>query len=262
MTNEIREIPLDVIDDPVVAMRTDMDMEKLEELSSSIRENGVIQPITVRPNGERFEIVAGHRRYKASIYAGKVTIPAIIKELNDVDTDTVRIHENLFREDVNPVDEGRYIRKMVDTYDYTPNQLAKMTGKSEAYVRGRYELLDYPEYLLKAVQSEQISISSAQWLCKIDDDRVRSEYTRFAILGGITARRAEAWYRSWQAGSLPREASNYVEPTEVANGEERKIMMPCVLCREEDDIENMQMHYAHAECARAVKNMQEDATKN
>jgi len=256
MENKIDYVPLDLIDDPGVPMRSAMDEGKLDELARSIMTHGLIQPITLRKVGERYEVVAGHRRLKASKRAGLATMPAIVRELDDAKTDEMRMHENLYREDVNPVDEARYIRVMVDTHKVEPAVLAKMTGKSEAYLKGRYDLLDYPDYLVQAVQAEHVSLTAAQWLARIDDDRVRKEYTRFAILGGITAKRAEAWYRSWVLGSLPREAHMYEAAPADPSVEPKKLMMPCVLCRHDDDIENMGMYYAHRDCAQAVSKMQ------
>jgi len=245
----IREIFSDLIDDPKDAMRSGLDRESLFDLADDIKKNGLINPITVRPVADRYEVVAGHRRFKASKRAGLATMPAIVRVLDDAKTDEMRMHENLYREDVNPVDEARYIRVMVDTHKVEPGALAKMTGKSEAYLKGRYDLLDYPDYLVQAVQQEHVSLSAAQWLARIEDDRVRMEYTRFAILGGITAKRAEAWYRSWMLGSLPREASAFAPAPDEPSAEPRKLMMPCVLCRHDDDIENMGMYYAHRDCA-------------
>ncbi|MCR4323005.1 MAG: ParB/RepB/Spo0J family partition protein [Candidatus Azambacteria bacterium] len=256
MTEKLEDISIDLIDDPSVPMRSQMDEEKLDELTRSIKTRGLIQPITLRKVGARYEVVAGHRRLKATKRAGLPFIKSIVRELSDKSTDEMRVHENLFREDVNPADEARSYKVMIDKYEYGPAELAEMVGKSEAYVRARYDLLSFPDYLFLAVENEHISLSAAQWLEKIEDDRVRKEYTKFGIIGGITAKRAEAWYRSWKLGSLPREAHMYEAPLEDPNAEPKKLMMPCVLCRYDDDIENMGMHYAHRDCAQAVAKIQ------
>lgn len=256
MEGNIEQVPLDRIDDPHAPMRSQMDEEKLDELARSIKAQGLIQPITLRKTGERFEVVAGHRRFKACKRAGLAAIAAIVRELDDSAADEMRMHENLYREDVNPVDEARYIRQMIDAHKVEPARLAAMTGKSEAYLRARYDLLDYPAELVAAVEREEISLTAAQWLAKIDDDQVRKEYARFAILGGITAKRAEAWYRSWTLGSLPRDATTYAPAPAEQSAEPRELRMPCVLCRQDENIEAMQMHYAHRECAEAVAKMQ------
>ena len=258
MADVITKIALDILDDPHAPMRTHMDEGKLDELAASIRANGLIQPITVRKVGERYEVVAGHRRTKAAKIAGLVMIDAIVRELDDEGTDWTRVHENLYREDINPVDEGRYIRRMVDERKVPPSVLAKMAGKSEQYLRARYDLLDFPDYLLESVERGYISLTASRWLEKITDDRIRKEYTRFGILGGLTAKRAEAWYNSWTVGSLPADASTFVEAPVVPNEPPKKLIMPCLLCRYDDDIENMGMHYAHRDCAAAVMKMQKE----
>ncbi|MCI0557317.1 MAG: ParB/RepB/Spo0J family partition protein [Nitrososphaera sp.] len=252
MTEQIQQISLDLIDDPNAPMRTSMDDEKLSELSRSISTQGLIQPITLRRVGERYEVVAGHRRFKASRLAGLVYVSAIVRQLDEAGTDAMRMHENLYREDINPVDEGRYIRKMIDEHDYDVEDLCTMTGKSEAYLRARYNLIEYPDYLLQAVEQERVSLSAAQWLFKIRDDNRRKEYTRFAIIGGLTAKRAEAWFRSWELGSLPPEATAFVPAEGEENVEPIPLLMPCIICRREDDLENLSMQYAHMDCTRAV----------
>ena len=252
MSDQIEQIGVDVIDDPHEPMRSAMDEEKLDELMRSIERHGLMQPITLRKVGQRYEIVAGHRRYTAMRRLGKALIPAVVRELDDAKADELRMAENLYREDINPVDEARYIRKMVETHKVEPAQLAEMTGKSEAYLTARYELLDFPPYLIEALEKEQIGLTAAQSLNRITDDRVRAEYTRFAILGGITAVRARAWYESWKAGNLPREASEYQHADGETSAEPLPIYDTCVLCRTRDDITSMRMHYGHDACAAAA----------
>lgn len=255
MSETYEQVPLDVIDDPYIPMRTVMDDEKLEELARSIRTQGLIQPITLRRSGDRFEVVAGHRRFTASKLAGLVLIPAIVRELDSAETDAMRMHENLYREDVNPVDEGRFIQKMIEEHGYDPEQLSAMTGKSKAYLISRYDLFSYPDYLLQAVEQERIGLGASKWLFKITDDAIRKEYTRFAITGGITEKRAQAWFQSWEIGALPREATAFVEPVMVENAEPMKLIQRCCLCQHEEDIMRMGMYYAHGDCAKAAAAM-------
>jgi ParB/RepB/Spo0J family partition protein len=249
----LQQIPLDLIDDPSVPMRSAMSEEKLDELARSIKTHGLIQPITIRKVRDRYEVVAGHRRFKACKRAGLAVVSAIVRELSNADADGMRMHENLYREDVNPVDEARYIRKMVDVHRFEPAQLAGMTGKSEQYLIARYELLDFPKYLVDALEAETISLTAAQWLNKISDDFVRQEYTRFAELGGITGIRAHAWYESWKAGTLPRDAAAYSGPVEPVGTEAKALEMPCVICWYKDDISRMRMEYAHQDCSNACR---------
>ncbi len=258
MADSIEKVAMDVIDDPHAPMRSQMDDEKLDELTASIKSYGLIQPITLRKVGSRYEVVAGHRRFRACVRAGVVLVPSIVRVLDDKESDTLRMHENLFREDVNPVDEARYIRKMIDVHQADPVELARMTGKSATYLQARYDLLDYPKYLVDEVEAGRVSLTAAAWLAKISEDGIRSEYTRFAALGGITARRAEAWFRSWELGQLPRDASTYIAPVTGVPVEPLKLMMPCVLCGHGDEVQNMMMHYAHNDCVKAANVMQKE----
>ena len=260
MPNEIlNDISLDLIDDPQEPMRSAMDEEKLDELARSIRTSGLIQPVTLRKRGERYEVVAGHRRFRACKRLGLATISAVVREMDEKGADSIRMHENLYREDVNPVDEARHIRLMITKHGYAPEQLAEMTGKSVSYLRARYELLDFPEYIIAAVQEGTLGLTAAQWLNKITDDRVRADYTRFGIRGGLTAKRVLLWFQAPEAGSLPREASAFPAPPAEASVENRIIEMPCVLCRHMDDITKMDMKYAHFECVKATNDMQVDS---
>lgn len=252
MAKRVEQISLSIIDDPHTPMRSAMDEEKLQELMQSIKRHGLMQPITVRKTGERYEIIAGHRRYTAMRRLQNVFIDAIVDEATDAQADERRMAENLYREDINPVDEARYIRKMVEEHQVEPEQLAEMTGKSEAYLMARYELLEYPQYLLDAIQQEQIGLTAARWLIQISDDRVRAEYTRFAILGGITAIRARAWFESWKAGQVPTHNGEIIVPDRTETGAPIPIFEVCAFCRTRDDISAMSMHYGHDSCASIV----------
>ncbi len=258
MSEVFNNVSLDLIDDPSAPMREHMDETKLAELAASIKTHGLIQPITLRRVGDRYEVVAGHRRFKAAKLAGLAGISAVVRELEGNEADELKMHENLFREDVNPVDEARFIVHMIEQYELSPKDLAARTGKSEAYLKARYDLLGYPPYLVSAVAEEKISLTAAQWLSRIEDEAVLKEYTRFASLGGITAKRAEAWYQSWKLGRLPREASTYVVPPEGERSEPVKLEDICAICQHRDEIENMEMGYHHAACADAARSAARD----
>jgi len=233
-------------------MRTHIDEDKLNELADSIKRLGLIQPITLRKVGKRFEVVAGHRRFKATKIAGMPVIRSIVSKIDESTADDVKIHENLFREDVNPVDEARFICGLIDKYGYTPQELSKKVNKTVQYLRTRYELLEYPDYLIEAVEDGKVGLGAASWLAKITDERVLQDYTRFAILGGITAKRAEAWYQSWNAGQLPRQPEQYQEPEQDEETKYVPLQMPCVICGLEDDLENLKMTYVHEDCERKI----------
>src|SRR3990167_7076615 len=105
----MQEIYTDIIDDPVHAMRSDIDRAELFELADNIKQNGLINPITVRPVGNRYEVVAGHRRLSACKIAGKIKITCVVRALTDAEGFAIKAAENLERVDVDPVDEANFI---------------------------------------------------------------------------------------------------------------------------------------------------------
>jgi ParB/RepB/Spo0J family partition protein len=252
MNNKIVEIGIDVIDDPHTPMRSGMDEEKLVELMRSIERHGLMQPLTLRKVGKRYEVIAGHRRLTALKRMGRSMVPAVVTEADDARADELRMAENLYREDINPVDEARYIHKMVEEHHVEPQQLAEMTGKTVEYLMNRYDLLTYAASIISALEAEQIPLGAAQWLQRISDERVRDEYVRFAITGGITVIRARAWYESWKAtGAITHEGVIAI-PDRTATGEPIAIYDACAICRNREDINKMRMHYAHDECVQRI----------
>lgn len=252
-TEAIEKISLDLIDPPKMPMRSEVSPESVEELGRDIKERGLIQPITVRPNGKRYEVVAGHRRFRASKIAGLVVIPCVVRDIDEKEADDIKVRENLFREDINPIDEAKHIHYLIERYDYSPEDLAKRLGKSKEYLLSRYELLQYPDYLQEALYKKQIGLTAAQWLVRIEDKNVLQRYTMFAISGGITAKRAEAWYRSYEAGRLPSEPQTFQQDETQTSEEDNGLYFPCVVCREVSEIRDLQMHYMHGECIKGVQ---------
>lgn len=249
MDTKIQNIGIDIIDDPEHAMRTIADVEKLEELAHSIQQHGLISPLIVRPVGKRYEVVAGHRRLLALKHNRVSLVPCIVQKLDDQSTDAVRMAENLYREDVNIVDEARYIKHLVDDKALDFDQLAAMTRKSVAYLRVRYDLMNFPDYILTPLQDGTIGLTAAQYLSRIGDENIRREYVRFGVSGGITAERARAWYESWKLNQLPRDATTYQPPLASVSAGPVVITMPCALCQTKEDIRNMTMAYVHPACS-------------
>lgn len=253
MTEQIQNVPLDAIDSPKVAMRTDVHDDQIQELADSIRSIGLLQPILVRPVGERYEIIAGHRRVIAARVAGEETILAIIRTPSEEEATVFKLHENLLRRDVNPVDEAIFLATIVKEENYDVKKIAKLTRRSEAYISSRLELLEYPDYLIEAIGEKEITLGAASWLNKITNERVRKNYVRYGISGGISVKRAIAWFESWKVGA------SYSNPMEIkekdeATGEEREVHKEqCVICQLHDVPAGMMLYYAHMDCVRKIE---------
>ena len=147
--------------------RKEFSKEKIQELAQSIKENGLIQPIIVRQSPViGYEILAGERRYRASIEAGLSEVPVIIKELSDQDMMVHSIIENLQREDLNPIEEAKAYQSLIDK-GYTHADIAEKMGKSRPYITNLVRLLTLPDFILKEVETGKLSQAHARLLIQL-----------------------------------------------------------------------------------------------
>jgi ParB family chromosome partitioning protein len=162
--------------------RSSMREGPLRELAASIKANGVIQPIVVRPVAglpERYEIVAGERRWLAAKLAGLTEIPAVVRELSDSNAAVVGLIENIQREDLTPTEEARSLQRLITEFSLTHVQVAEAVGRSRASVSNLLRLLDLPERVLDLVETRALSMGHARALLGLEGDEQR---TRLAVL--------------------------------------------------------------------------------
>ena len=253
MAEEIQLIPLDQIDAPKIAMRSDVHDEGIEELASSIKSIGLLQPVILRPVGDRYEIIAGHRRVVAARLAGLVTISAIVRTPSDSEATVMKLHENLLRRDVNPIDEAIFLSKVMQEQDLDIKKIAELTKRSADYISSRVEILQYPNYLIEAIGEKQISLGAAEYLAKITDGRVRENYVRYAISGGISVKRAIAWHDSWKRGGVHSDPST-ISVEDAETGEPREVHKElCIICQHHCVPDEMMLYYAHRECVETIE---------
>lgn len=143
--------------------------ESLKELAESIKEHGVIQPIIVKKSIKGYEIVAGERRYRASILAGKETIPAIIKDFTDNEMMEIAVLENLQRENLNVIEEAEAYHSLMNNLNLTQEQVAQRVGKSRSHITNLLGLLKLPEEVKEMVKENKISMAHARTLSKLED---------------------------------------------------------------------------------------------
>ena len=177
--------------------RSQMEMEKLEELSASIKEQGVISPIIVRPiGGGRYEIIAGERRFRASQLAGKTKIPAIVRELDDKTTLAVALIENMQREDLNVMEEAVGVKRLIDEFGFTHEEAAKAIGRSRPATSNLLRLLNLAEPVQKMVSDGRLEMGHARALLSLsgaDQVLVATEISR----QGSSVRQAEKLVANW-----------------------------------------------------------------
>jgi ParB family chromosome partitioning protein len=164
-----REIPLDQIDRNPFQTRSHVNEEHLAELAASIKSNGVVQPVLVRPlaNG-RFQLIAGERRWLASQLAGKGTIPAILRQVSDEQAMEITIVENLQRADLNPMEQARAFERLSREFHMTQEQMAQRTGKDRTTVANFLRLLRLPATVQTRVESGQLTFGHARALLALE----------------------------------------------------------------------------------------------
>jgi ParB family chromosome partitioning protein len=174
--------------------RKNFDPAAIAELTASIAEKGVLQPLLVRPSGEAFEIVAGERRFRAAKEAGLAAVPVVVRELNDQEALEIAIVENLQREDLNPIEEARAFRQLLD-FGASQEEVGRAVGKNRSTIANSLRLLSLPESALKALESGRISAGHARAiLAQPEEDR---EWALGRISEGeLTVRQAEALRRA------------------------------------------------------------------
>ena len=185
---EIRDIPLESIIPNRFQPRELFNEEDLKELAASIKEHGVIQPIIVRQVGDKYEIIAGERRYKASQLAGKSTIPCMVRELDDVKSSKIALLENLQRKDLTAIEEAKTYQTILKIGGMTQEDLATSLGKSQSAIANKLRLLSLDLDVQNALLTEQISERHARSLLNVQDPKKQKELLAKIIQNRMTVR--------------------------------------------------------------------------
>nr|WP_239565545.1 nucleoid occlusion protein [Brevibacillus fulvus] len=168
-SEEIRQIPVDEVVANPYQPRTVFDDEKLEELCQTIRTHGLIQPIVVRIRNNRYELIAGERRWRASKKLGLERIPAIIKEFNDTQTASIALIENLQREGLTAIEEAVAYQKLIDLHNLTQESLAQRLGKGQSTIANKLRLLHLPQPIQDCLMARTITERHARALIPLKD---------------------------------------------------------------------------------------------
>ena len=183
----VRNIPVDKVVPNPNQPRLAMDKAGLDDLTASVREHGVLQPILVRPrpNGQ-YELIAGERRWRAAKGAGLGTIPALIEDIDDETALEIAVIENLQREDLSPIDEAVIYDKMIREHGYSIRKLAQKLGKDKGYLENRLRLADAPAEIRDLVSVRKDTLSHAYELLKVDDPKKRKHLAEMVARGELS----------------------------------------------------------------------------
>jgi ParB family transcriptional regulator, chromosome partitioning protein len=190
---QLRELPLDEIEPNLSQARRYFDQGTLQELASSMKERGVLQPVLVRPGPEgKYQLVAGERRWRAAKLAGLETIPALLSPYDDATALEVALIENMAREDLNPVEEARACATLVKEFGLTIEQVGQRVGRSRVAVSNLMRLLGLSAEILELLERGELSEGHGRALLTAKDPRVHRELARRTIEQGWSVRRLEA----------------------------------------------------------------------
>jgi ParB family transcriptional regulator, chromosome partitioning protein len=205
-TGRPREISVETIDRNPYQTRTSIDDAQLAELAASITANGVVQPILVRPQANgRFQLIAGERRWRASMLAGKKTIPAILRQVSDEQALEITIVENLQREDLNPLEEAAGYERLIAEFGYTQESLAERVGKERSTVANALRLLRLPESIKQAIVDGQLSMGHARALLAVSDEGDLKKAAERVIAENLSVRAVEALVQRLKSRRRPKQ---------------------------------------------------------
>ena len=185
--------------------RMEFDPETVDELAQSIREKGIIQPITVRKFGDGYQLVAGERRLRAARQAGLQTVPALLLSIGtDQEMMELSLIENIQREDLNPLEEARAYRMLIEQCYLTQEDVAQRVGKNRSTVANILRLLSLPAEVRDALQADRISMGHARALLGLEDERLQVTLCKQIIARGLSVRRVEALVKAYRDGKDDR----------------------------------------------------------
>jgi ParB family chromosome partitioning protein len=210
--NSLRSLPVDIIQRGKYQPRVDMHQESLQDLADSIGEQGVVQPIVVRAIGAgRYEIIAGERRWRAAQLAGLHEIPAVVREVDDRGAIAIALIENIQRENLNPMEEARALKRLVDEFEVTHEEAAHAVGRSRAAVSNLLRLLDLEETVKEMVERRELEMGHARALLALSGRR-QIEAARQVVARGLTVRATEGLVKSLQRPTAAREVAVKKDP--------------------------------------------------
>ncbi|WP_349568924.1 ParB/RepB/Spo0J family partition protein [Azotobacter salinestris] len=218
--HELQHLPLELIQRGRYQPRRDMDPVALEELAQSILAQGVMQPIVVRPvDGQRYEIIAGERRWRASQQAGLERIPAIVREVPDEAAIAMALIENIQRENLNPIEEALALQRLQQEFQLTQQQVADAVGKSRVSISNLLRLISLPEEIKTLLSHGDLEMGHARALLGLPAER-QVEGARHVVARGLTVRQTEALVRQWLS-EQPQAEKTPTEDPDITRLEQR-----------------------------------------
>jgi len=238
--NELRE--------PAQVARATLDEEGLEALAEDIRRVGVLVPLHVMEVDGGYEVMAGHRRLLAARRAGLVAVPCLVRSARDAAPTVIKLHENLYRQELTPVEEAAFYAELLPTCGNDTDQLAALVKQSRGYVEGRLNLLNGDAEVLAAVAARRISLGVGEELNKIAREKDRRYYLGWAVETGATRSTVRQW-RAISAAQVDVPAGTPVSaPGPAVHLQPGRDIFLCFLCGDKEPVTDLEFHHIHRSC--------------
>lgn len=247
----LEEVDIELIDEPDLAARDTMDPEALADLVESIRDNGLIHPIVLEETGARYRIEAGHRRFIAFTILERKTIPATIWKAGTLNRESTKLHENLYREDLNVAEEAQFLMVLLERdCGGDVDRLCEKVKQKRGYVESRLTLLKGDPAVLDAVKRRVLGWSVARVLNEVKDDSYRAMYLDAAIRGGATVATVRGW-KDQANGITPQEPPEFPPLAGAAlPNPDLQHKFECICCKSDEEHYDMELVYVHRSCKR------------
>ncbi|MBI5231952.1 MAG: ParB/RepB/Spo0J family partition protein [Coriobacteriales bacterium] len=203
-TANITELPIEMISPNPDQPRTEMDEDGISELADSVGKVGILQPIIVRPLGEAYQIIAGERRWRAATAAGLERVPVRVLTTTEIESLELALIENLQRQDLNPIEEARGYRKLLNEHQMTQAELADKVSKSRSAITNALRLLDLPDEIQDLVYTCKLSAGHARAILSVPDEEHRVKLAERTVKDGLSVRETENLSRLFAAGQTER----------------------------------------------------------
>jgi len=251
----LADISLDLVDDPEIQMRSELDTAELDELMTSMREVGLIEPVVLNKKGDRFEVIAGHRRVRAARLLQWPVISAKVEEMGDEQALALRIAENLTRTDVDPVDEATFVGEVMLRYKKSEREVAELLKRSVQWVKDRLEIFQMPPSIQQHLKYKKYPLGAAYWLMQIPTENEREYYANWAAIYSVSVAGAKQWALLARARRTPFVAGEVEIRDERGVVQVVRKVVSCGICRKDVFLDEADSIWIHPPCATPSKSL-------
>ena len=219
--DSLHELDIESISPNPYQPRTTWDEQELADLSESIRANGIIQPIIVRPSGSKYQLIAGERRFRAAQLASLKTVPALVRTASDKELLEWSLVENIHRVGLNPIERAKAYQDYLSTFSLTQAQAAERLGEDRSVVANYLRLLDLPQEIKQMLTEGQLSMGHARAILALPTDEIRRKLANRALVGRLSVREVERLVRKYITGSSQTKTAIKTKPPHILDLERK-----------------------------------------